>query len=188
MSEKTEWRWLMFEKEEHFVTPHAARGRVRDAVVAELEFRGCALTEDRDLPKFNIDQPGMICTTRPVEHFRFFGLEMEIPSEDIGAFVLQLQELKPRTIGDVTFYKLHGFIRCLCLSVNEYGNLLVLLQNRLPDAERRASEFYAVRKLPSEVLREAAAASTGQDLKDIPNLGANKCDRFGIDRKPKGQA
>lgn len=185
---KTEWRWLTFDKPDKFVLPHAARGRVRDAVVGNLEFRGCTLSNDEDLPELFIDQPGMICTTRPVEKFNFFDLALEIPSEDVSTFVLQLEELKPRVIGDVTYYKLHCWMRAFCLSEHEYGNLLVLLRNRLPEAERRASEFYAVNKLPSQVLREAAAASTGQPLEKIPNLGANKQDRFGLGGKPKGQA
>lgn len=186
MTEKTEWRWLMFDKEGNFVPPHAARGRVRDAVVFDLEHRECRLFGDQGLRDLVIDQPGMICTTRPIEKFDFFGLELGIPSEDVGSFVLQLQDIKPRTVGDVTFYKMHGYLSILALSVDEYASLLSLLRNRLPEAERHASEFYAVRKLPSEVLREAAAASTGQPLEKIPNLGANKNDRFKL--KPGAKA
>lgn len=178
----SDWKWLMFSMPDQVVVSHAARGPVIDAVVGELAVRGASLEQTDALPKLNIDQPGMICTTRPIEEFDFYSLRLEIPSEDIASFVMQLEKLKPRVYGGVEFYKLHGFWRALCLSIGEHGNLLVMLRNRLPIAEKRAAEFYAVNKLPSEVLREAAAASTGQSLENIPNLGGNKNDRF----KPKG--
>lgn len=170
----SEWRWLGFSKPEHHVTMHAARGVVRDAVVAEMAFRDCTLAEDEDLPELFIDEPGMVCTTRPIEEFDFFGLRLSIPSEDVAMFILQLEGLqengKKRTINEVSFYKVHAWMRILCLSEHEHGNLLVLLRSRVARAEQRSAEFYATRKLPSEVLREA----NGTDL----NCGANKCDRF----------
>lgn len=182
MTTKTEWRWLLFSKEDFMILPHAARGKVRDYVVWDLEQRGCALVEDNDLVKMNIDQPGMVAMDRPWESFQLDSLTIEMPCEDIATFVLQLESVRARPIPGtsplVNCYKLHGFHRALCLDDDDRASLLQQLRDRLPSAEARAAEFWAGRKLPSEVLREAAALTSGQPLESIPNLGGNKQDRF----------
>jgi hypothetical protein len=73
-------------------------------------------------------------------------------------------------------------MRAVVLSPTQRDILCVTLKANLPIAEQRALEFYAVTKSPSEVLREAAARSTGQPIEKIPNLGGNRVDRF----RPRG--
>ncbi len=171
------WAYLQFGK----VKSHAASHETANAVILEMGNRGHKLTGSIIIPSMFMDEPGMICTTRPIEEIDFEGLALHVPSEDIAAFVLRLDELQSRVVGEVTFYKLHDWNNILCLSEREYDLLKVKLKALLPAAETRAAEFYAINKLPSEVLREANAKVAGVPVEEMPNYGANKCDRF----KPK---
>lgn len=164
------WKWLMFEG----AIPHMVPNELVDVIVADLERRGCPLEEKREGTHLFIDQPGMVCTTRPNEEFELRGLDLEIPSEDFGDFLGQLAELKLR---DGQYYKLHGFHRCIVLTPALKDELQLRLAQLYPTAEARAIEFYAGRKVPSEVLKEANRRP-GEKVEDMPNLGANKLDRF----------
>jgi hypothetical protein len=165
------WKWLIFEG----AIPHMVPDELLDVIVKDLESRGCPLSEKREGMYLYLDQPGMMCTTRPNEELELRELDLEVPSEDFSAFLGDLSELKLREGG---YYKLHGFHRCIVLTPALKKELLRLMAERFPTAEARAMEFYAGRKLPSEVLRDIAAKQTGKPVEEIPNLGGNKLDRF----------
>lgn len=172
------WHWIRCQKDGHAIVSHAASTMTKAVVISNLEGRGCQLTGVEPLTELHIDMPGMICTDRPMELVGVAGLDLHIPSEDIGAFVLAVEQLEPREVGGQAFFKLHCWMRALCLSVGERLEFLAGLRSCLPKAEQRASEFYATRKVPSEVLREANARVTGVPVEKVPNLGANRLDRF----------
>lgn len=175
------WTWLNFESETTRTIGHAVHVSTRKAVIADLVARGCGSPVEIPIDEdgVHIDMPGMIAMTRPIEVFEMGGLRINIPSEDVAAFLIDVDKLKVRHGADGSdYYKLHGFMRALVLSPSQRTMFRALLVGRVPTAERRASEFYAVNMLPSEVLRQAAAASSGRPVDEIPNLGANRQDRF----------
>jgi hypothetical protein len=134
----------------------------------------------RVVTEWGIDMPGMINAKRPNELFNFCGLKFEVPSEDVASFILALEKLPPRSFGKQTYYKLHGFMQCVVLTKTQYNEMLRLLRGRVQIAERRATEFWAEREAPSEMLKRA------QGLVDSPiDLGGHKNDRFYVKR---GQA
>ncbi len=92
---------------------------------------------------------------------------------------MELDELEIREGG---YFKLHGFMVALVLDPVQYFRLLDAMRERLPAAERRAQEFYAVNPSASEVLREVAAKLGGVPLEDVPDLGGHKNDRL----RPRG--
>lgn len=170
------WKWLMFDG----AISHAVSEELYDVIVVDLERRGCELKEETPSKGVFFDRPGMIATERPVENLFVDGLELNIPSEDVLYFTAKLEALELR---DGCYYKLHDGWRCaLVLTQGQRDELLAKLKELVPGAEARAAEFWATRKLPSEVLREIAAKQSGRPIEEIPNLGGNKNDRF----KPKG--
>jgi hypothetical protein len=86
------------------------------------------------------------------------------------------------------YYKLHGFTMCIVLTPDQHMLLIDALRAGLQEAEAQATAFWAGRKLPSQVLREAAAVTSGKPIEEIPNLGANKQDRFHAQLPKKGDA
>lgn len=178
----TRWKILTFEGA---ITHLCCIGLEHD-IINDMVARGCKLEKSKSTKTFNIDMPGMICIDRPWETFMFRGLTLKIPSEDILMFMVNLEALQVRQLNNKSYYKLHGFLRCLVLTATQRDGLLRLLKLRCATAEQKAAEFWATRKTPSEVLREMAAKTTGQPLEKIPNLGGNKNDRFIL--KNKGNA
>jgi hypothetical protein len=143
------WKWVVFDG----AVSHMVPNELRDIIVIDLERRGCAFGWENEGKTLFLDQPGPIATTRPVEKFVLDGLELEIPSEDVGHFTLELAEM---SIRGGCYYKLHGFHRCIVLTQALRDELLLKLREVLPSAEARAAEFWAGRKTPAQVFRQAA--------------------------------
>ena len=178
------WTWLRFESESKSILPHAVHDDLLDVVVLDLIARvPDAKAVIEPLARFDIDMPGMIMTTRPYMTFEFQGLPITMPCEDFGSFIVQLDSARIQECG---YYLLFGFHRCMALTSEQRDLLTLELRALHPEAERRASEFYATRMVPSEVLRAAAAKTSGVPLEKVPNLGGNKADRFKL--KPGGRA
>jgi len=188
------WHWLIYGIDDPadgpgLLVPHCVKGdEVYLAVTTELDRQGTVLLEDTVVDRCSIDMPGMVSMRRPWEEFQLDAFKIEIPSEDLASFILKFEKAKPHIVGKTEFYKLYGFMCALCLSKEDSSCLLDALKERLPLAENRANEFYAVNPLPSQVLRQAAAMTSGLPLEKIGNLGSNKQDRFGPNQKNKGQA
>lgn len=154
------------------------RARQKDPS-AELEYT------ETDTVSCAIDYPGMICVDRPWSTFKIDGLTIEIPCEDVASFYSQLKDLPPREFKEgkgmgvgMTYFKLKGFCKCLVLTPDIRVELLEALAAGMSEAEAKATAFWADRKAPSDILREAAAASSGLPLEKIPDLGGHKVDRF----------
>lgn len=159
--------------------------------------------EEKFVATTSIDEPGIVCVDRPWMSFPIDGLVVEIPCEDVMMFRLQLENLKPRYFQryeahekvdgieakgtdeeGLTYYKLHGWLSCIVLSPYDRYDLLEALKAKEAEAEAQSAAFYANRKLPSQVLREANAAANGIPVEEVPDCGGHKQDRFG----KKGEA
>lgn len=178
------WKWVIFDG----AIPHMCSPSLVDVIVADLERRGCPVSEVQDGDgKFTIDMPGMVAVKRPWEDFEFDGLELSIPCEDVDTFVVYIgEDLKERGGEGGRYYKIHGWHRCLVVTPEQRGRLLAVLRDRLPTADRRAREFYATMKPMSQVLREANAAANNVPVEQIPDCGGHKNDRF--HPKKRGQS
>lgn len=99
-----------------------------------------------------IDQPGMICLERPNEVFRFFELEITVPSEDLADLIDRWTQAHAVTWGGRTFYRFRANGRCLVVDVVNRDELLNLLRARITVAEERTAVFYASRETPQESL------------------------------------
>lgn len=169
------WLWINFDG----AIPHFVCAGLSKSLINDLKNRGCPVDKQEECTDMNIDMPGMICTDRPWETLPFMGADIDIPSEDVASFILKLSELKERVFDDGTpYYKLHGFCRCIVFTPAQRVAFLDLLKSRVQEAEKRATLFWADRKPPSQVLREAAASVNNIPIEEVPNLGGNKVDRF----------
>jgi len=169
------WKFVTFEG----ALPHLIGASLVKAIVADLEARDCKLKKIADCSDWSIDMPGMCRIDRPWEKFTFLGLDpVAIPSEDVLAFVEQLENLKERTSNGRRYYKLHAFRRCWVLRPSQHAKLLKMLRARGLKAEQTAAAFYADKKPASEVLREANAKAQGLPVEQIPDCGGHKNDRF----------
>jgi len=186
------WRWLIIDGWKSHAVPEYLEG----CLVTSLHARQApeddhAEVQSTPLVSMSIDQPGMVVMTRPWMTFHIDGLDIEIPCEDVLSFLSQLNEAKPREFGHekagafkgLTYYKLHGFHRCIVLTPDLKMMLTEALEAGLAEAEAQATAFYADRKLPSEILREANAAALGKPIEEIPDCGAHKQDRFRLTKK-----
>jgi hypothetical protein len=125
------------------------------------------------------DLGGLMYTNGPREIVEVQGLRLRIPSDNIASMISDLNALPERRFANgLPYYKLHGFMRALVLSPAQREVLLVGLRKRLPEAEASAQAFYAEHEVPSVMLRKANARVHGVDLEKVPNLGANRQDRF----------
>lgn len=124
----------------------------------------------RKVTSWGIDMPGMVNRDRPREKFRFFGLDFEVPCEDVASFIEQTGGLEERLFGKRPYYKVHGFMCALVLTPVQFRSFRSILRERLQVAERRAYEFWHKRETPGEILQEVF--NTSEDL------GGHKVDRF----------
>ncbi len=147
-----EWRWVKFDG----AKPHMVPLDLYDDIVRDLESRGCPLSEAKTSDRMTIDMPGMVCVDRPWEEFDLDGLRLEVPSEDVSMFLSLCRGLSERvTHTGRSYRKLHGFLRCLVLTPAQLEELTELLGVREYEAEARAAAFYATRRTPAQVLRDA---------------------------------
>lgn len=185
------WRWLVIDGWKSHAVPEYLEG----ALVADLHARHPdeepAKVESSPINSMGIDQPGMVAMDRPWMTFKIDGLDIEIPCEDVASFILQLDALKPRefvhgnlgAFKGLTYYKLHGFCKCIVLTPDLKVMLTEALQADVAEAEAQATAFWADKKLPSEVLREANAEALNVPVEEIPDCGAHKQDRFRLPKK-----
>ncbi len=181
----TRWRYILYAE----VVAHCCPDFLVEPMLEDLRVR-TRLTPmqppyppaDAPCARLHLDMPGMVMTTRPWEDFDFEGLALSIPSEDVGAFLCELENAPARSWG----YKLHGFHKCLCLSPAQRDDLLELLRARYVEADTRARVFYADKKPLSLVLREANAHANKIPIEQVPDCGAHKTDH--LHPKNRGQA
>lgn len=152
-----------------------------DALADDMTARGAPLEDKKPAVKNRIDQPGPCYLTRPWEPFQMDDIIVEIPSEDVAAFISALEELPERIFADGSkYFKLHGFCFCIVFTETQKKQFSQLLKAGLLKAEERATVFYADKKPHSQVLREAAAKANKIPIEEVGDLGGHKIDRFKI--------
>lgn len=167
--------------------PIACHESILENVLASLEeLRPHAVV--KECPALYFDLPGMAATDRPHEEFDFLGLHIEMPCEDVASFALTVKNIL-FNVQDVIdgvrhsvkyaygYFLVAGFVKRMAFSVEHGEQFLNLLNSLAFDAERKAAEFWATRKVPSQILREAAVGPGG-DINDAPDCGGHKLDRF----------
>lgn len=186
------WRWLVIDGwKSHAVPEYLESVLVGDLAARQPPDDDPAEVQSHPIVSMGIDMPGMVCTTRPWMTFHIDGLDIEIPCEDVASFLLQLNSLKPRefthekagAFKGLSYYKLHGFCKCIVLTPDLKVMLTEALEAGVAEAEAQATAFWADKKLPSEILREANAAANNIPLDEVPDCGAHKQDRFRLTKK-----
>ncbi len=161
------WRYLTF----YGAKSHAVHENLSQEIIDDLSARDCELESDEPLvTELAIDQPGMIAADRPWINFNLAGLEITIPCEDVATFVLQCAKYELRGSPGKNYYKVHGFMKCLVLSQVQFMFFRKELAMHLLDAEQQAAEFWAGKRVYSEVLQDLAGVKA--------DLGGHKADRF----------
>ena len=163
----TRWQAISFFGAKHHIVPIY----LAQTIIDDLRERGCELDSQLATLECYVDQPGMMAMNRPDMDMYIEGLNIQIPCEDVASFVLQIQDHKRRGTDDVPYYKVHGRASCLVFTPTQFAEFKAKLSKALPDAEAQAAEFWAGKKVYSEVLRDA---NGGGDK----NFGGNKMDRF----------
>lgn len=187
------WKWLKIDGWKSHAVPaylgHTLIADLRARRNEEIEY------EEQDTTNVAIDMPGMIAVDRPWMDFELDGLTVEMPCEDVLAFWSELKNLRSRefTHGTgmgvgMTYYKLHGLYKCIVLTPDLRFQLLEALADKTAQAEMEATAFWAGRKLPAQVLREAAALTSGKEIDQIGDMGGHKQDRFHTVIGKKGDA
>lgn len=182
------WKWLIIPGWKS----HAVPVYMEHAVVEDLQRRTPEevgsdeplTVESKYTTSCFIDEPGMVAMDRPTTVFVIDGLSITIPCEDVATMAAKLERAKPRTFETgglaegLSYYKLHGFCKCIVLTPDQRYLLLEQLHARVAECELQASAFYATRKTPGEALREANASALGIPVEDVPDIGGHKHDRF----------
>jgi hypothetical protein len=171
MSKTKEWFWISYD----YAPGHMVSGELLAAVRADMDrqdppgvLRRCI--EHRSL---YIDQGGMMCVDRPNEIFDFYGLEITVPSEDLGDLIDQWRSAPTVMSEGMTFHRFRSNGRCLVVSADILDEMLSLLQSRADVAEGRSAAFYASRATPQEALRKI-----NESRGAMVQYGADKLGRF----------
>jgi hypothetical protein len=121
--------------------PHYAPAAVVPQLLQDLQQRfDSKLKRKRRTAFATIDLPGMVPTHREwslnaLDDHRF---TLGIPLMDVSEMLARLRKLQPRTFADgTTYYKLHGFMRCLVLLPQHKQELEKELAGIEPTAARR---------------------------------------------------
>lgn len=162
------WKWLNIEGFKSHAVPAYLEGVLLD------DLRARARGDDPLTPppevvseqttSVAIDNPGMVALDRPWMSMRVDGLTLDIPCEDLGVFYERLKKAPERVWKEGTsmfvgasYYKLHGWNRCIVLTPDIRMELLTTMKEKLAEAEDEADRFWSGRKTPGEVLAEANA-------------------------------
>lgn len=178
---QTIWKWITFS--DCRTKSHAVPASLRGRLLADLADRKVSIEHKiAPCPEVWMDTGGMMATDRPYEHFKIYGIDVVIPSEDCATFLLRIRDLPARSFGlrdRDAYYKLHDWRMCVVMRPLHKVDLELQIKQRLDVAERHALAFYAHRKAPSEVLREVAARQSGLPIEKIPDLGGHtQAERF----------
>lgn len=165
------WKWVVFDG----AVSHMVPNELRDIIVMDLEQRNCPFGWEEEGKTLFLDQPGPIATARPTEKFDIDGLELEVPSEDVAHFMLDLERLPLR---GGCYYKMHGFLRCIVLTRSMRDDLLAQLKGICPAAEARAAEFWAGRPTPAQVLKQMAGIPKDLKHPKVDEYFPDRLERF----------
>jgi hypothetical protein len=183
------WKWLIIDGWKSHGIPAYLQQTLLDDLSEREEQKGHGDLEfeAKDTTTCGIDMPGMVAMNRPWMTFQIDGLSIDIPCEDVLEFIEQLKAAPMRTwtkgtteyVGS-SYYKLHGFHKCIVLTPDLRAELLTQLESNLEEAEAQSKAFWADRKLPSQVLQEANAKAHGLEIDAYKNVdfGGHKHDRF----------
>lgn len=182
------WRFFRFETSMGFICPE----HLVETLIAELrqptehpEDPGCEgeLVTDRAVVDAFIDMPGMVAIGRPAEKFELAGITLEMPCEDVLAFVDQLERTKIHHVRGRSFFIMVGMYgRCVVLTPRNRERLLGQMRERLPLATEKSRVFYATRRTPQQTLKDM------NEQRGLPRdtPGAYQNDHRAIFRPPHG--
>lgn len=101
-----------------------------------------------------LEQGGPCDLRRPYEEIVFYDLTIVIPSEDFQPLLAVWREAPLATSLGQDFYRFTSWPwQCLVVVPGQRTELLALLDTRAEQAERRATEFWANRESPQDILR-----------------------------------
>ncbi len=191
----TIWRFITFT--DYKTKCHIAPASLVPALLADLKDRGHDIAATiKDIKMTGFEQGGMVHTQRPWETLMLDGLKINFPSEDVLWSLERLRRYEVRTFKPVgrgklsrPYYKFHDHVRCLVLKPHHYDALETDLSAVLAQAETKAAVFWADKKSPAEVLRQANAKSAGVPVDQMPDYAGTAGHR--VDRfipKERGQA
>lgn len=105
----------------------------------EMYSRGLhQVTQILDRESALVDLPGMVLADRSYEQFDVGSFSLTIPSTDVDAFYSELTQARLRTINDVEFYKIHGWVHCVILTPEQRKSVLEQMENRIASINERS--------------------------------------------------
>lgn len=129
------------------------------ALLRDMEGRAHAMRESLFLDPGTIvmfELPGIVTMGRPLETFRFDGMVLVVPCEDVACLRIMLDESEPRVFEyegqQITYHKIHGYQRCLVLSPSQREELSAMLAAAEPAATARGWEFESRNELLRAVM------------------------------------
>ncbi len=148
------WQFLTFGTS---AMMHVVPCKLVEAIIADMESRGAALTSRKNVESFYMDSGGMMFAGRPVTSVRFNGIKFEMPAEDVRHFLAQIASLPERKTADgMPYWKAKGFFqRALVLGPGDKTSILRALREKLQAAEAEAAAFYHGRKPINQALADA---------------------------------
>lgn len=182
--------------QDRYFLPHWYNGRLNETLQSDLMARGL-----RDFTLIRADQlladhplmldlPGMAMVTREYVVVGLPDIKIQIPCTDVGVFLEEAQQARTRGVGPHQYVKLHGFMKCVCLTMAEQAEFIRQLTEKLDYAKAVAhaenEQFNdAMAQLPQAVVVDRAtdapkamqeAKEEGRDVKLLIKRRATKKD------------
>lgn len=187
------WHRIMFVD----AKTHLVQGALRDDLIADMTARKhppntTYENSDRvDAPKwravervrtYGLDLGGMVHIDEPDVTIKIDNLPLEFRCTQARDVLQQAQRAPERTFASGRpYHKLHGSWHCLVLTPRHHRMLLLALEKAVPEAEAEGLAFYADRRSPIEVLRDANAKARGiapEAIGPVSAFGRSSADRF----------
>lgn len=132
----------------HFISTQEVKDEVKKNLTERFGFMS---VEDRENNTCSWDPGGMCLDPDETFSFPLDNITITCKAQHFNKFAYQVGNRKPR--GNIVKYvKLHGFWTCICISVEEFEQLKVLIEDE--DLVKRASEIEEKRNMKFKELKE----------------------------------
>lgn len=113
-------------------------------LVADLEARDAGVKGVENAVSGSIDLPGMAMADRPWEKVMIGEFVLSVPSQDFAIILERLRDAPIRRFADGSeYHKVHGWLHCLVVSPEQRDELISAMEEKAPEAEKRADEAAA---------------------------------------------
>lgn len=132
-------KWYWVTAKNYDCKSHAIPEELVDGVINNMLERGVAGMNKTSTKAISFDLPGIAYIHRHMHTIQVDGLEIDIPATDVEEILEKAENLSVRNEIGKSYYKLHGFHRCICLTPEQRQELVDALKAILPEANAIAS-------------------------------------------------